>query len=364
MYQVVNDTSAQGFPVQLVREDLQNFSPYSAAKPRSFSTKIKLNANEAPFNLNIGSFTEINRYPEAKLITSIRSELASFLQVNEEQIFLSRGSGEGIDLLCRVFCDARKDAVAVSSPSFSLYENYARIQGADVYTYEAQESDGFYVNPGQLLAHMPPSTKIIFLCSPNNPTGQSIKESDLLYLLDRTQGSCMVLIDEAYVEFSDQESVTRLLGAYPNLIVLRTFSKAWSLAGLRMGCILAHPQLIAFLDKIKAPYAFSSPSLETFLDYLKGKPDDKLRGFISHVKSERLRLTQQLRTLPLIQKVFPSDANFIMCKVDDASKIEEYLGKKGILVRLVGSKYLRLTIGTREENLLLYENLESLCRGL
>ena len=348
------------FPKGLIREDLQSFSAYSAAKPTNLETKIKLNANESPFKLSIDHFPEINRYPQSNNIEKIRTRLAPYLKVNEEQIFLSRGSGEGIDLLCRIFCEAKEDAVAVSSPSFSLYENYARIQGAQVFSYKTDESLDFYVCPRQLLRKMPVNTKIIFLCSPNNPTGQSISEEDLVYLLEKTGGSCMVLVDEAYIEFSNYQSFSKLLNTYPNLIVLRTFSKAWSLAGLRMGCILAHPDLIAFLEKIKAPYAFSSPSLDTFASYLGQDWDKKLSSFIEHIKEERTRLTEHLNKMAVIEKVFPSDANFIMCKVNDAKRIEESLAAKGILVRVVGSKYLRFTIGTAEENQILSEVLASL----
>ncbi|NRA45261.1 MAG: histidinol-phosphate transaminase [Oligoflexales bacterium] len=359
MSQVINDKALQGFPKQLIRSKLQEFAPYSAAKPRNFETKVKLNANESPFALSIESFDEINRYPQAQTIDKIRSLLAPYLEVREEQIFLSRGSGEGIDMLCRIFYEANEDAVMVSSPSFSLYENYARIQGAQVSTYQTDESNGFYICPQKLLEQMLPRTKIIFLCSPNNPTGQSISEEDLLVILDGTKGRSMVLVDEAYVEFSDQGSFSRLLNDYPNLIVLRTFSKAWSLAGLRMGCILGHPQLIAFLNKIKAPYAFSSPSLETFAGYLTQDCRGKLEHFVSHIKEARAKLSEELKALGVIKQVFPSDANFIMCKVDDAQKIKAYLGAKGILVRVVGEAYLRLTIGSEEENTMLTKALAS-----
>ncbi|MFK7827594.1 MAG: histidinol-phosphate transaminase [Oligoflexales bacterium] len=357
MQQINSEQRILQFPEQLVRKDLQGLSAYSAAKPPNTVTKIKLNANESPFPVNLNSFPEVNRYPKASSINSIRAKLAPYLGLREEQIFLSRGSGEGIDLICRIFCEAREDAVVVSSPSFSLYENYARIQGAEVFKYQTDELDDFYICPKQLIAKMPTQTKIIFLCSPNNPTGQSIREEDLLFLLEHTKGTSMVLVDEAYIEFSKYPSFSRMLDKFPNLIVLRTFSKAWSLAGLRMGCILAHPQLIIFLDKIKAPYAFSSPSLDTFVNYLDQDWETRLNVFITHNKQEREGLLERLNKIPVIEKVFPSDANFIMCKVKDARKIEESLTTKGILVRVVSNRYLRLTIGTKEENHILCEAL-------
>jgi histidinol-phosphate aminotransferase len=320
---------------------------YSSARDEFKGTaSVFLDANEN----NLGSLAgdNYNRYPDPHQ-KKLKSRIAEIKGVQPDQIFLGNGSDEAIDLLFRMVCRPGQDAMLHLPPTYGMYEVSANLN--DVALEAVQLTPDFQVPVNEVMAQVKHTTKIIFICTPNNPTGNAIEPESIEQILRHFNG--LVVLDEAYIDFSDSPSWTTRLTEFPNLVVLQTFSKAWGMAGLRLGLAFASAEIIAVLDKIKPPYNINEATQELALQAL--TRTEALKDMVEEIVQERVLLTKALPALPTVEKVFPSDANFILVKVKEANGLYSYLLDKGIVVRnrssLPGCEgCLRITVGTLEEN--------------
>lgn len=332
-----------------IRPDLLEMKPYSSARDEFEGTaSIYLDANENPFN------NGVNRYPDP-LQKKLKQRIAEIKGVKAEQLFLGNGSDECIDLLFRLFCRPGIDKVATNSPSYGMYAVSARINQIEL--VEILLNEDFSLDPERIL-NASKDCKILFLCSPNNPTGQSFPKAQLIELVEKFQG--IVVIDEAYIDFSLEDSMLTVLNDYPNLTVSQTFSKAYGMAGIRLGMLFGSIELISWINKIKPPYNINQLTQE--FAFKKLVDLTIVKSEIELIVSERKKLMNAFSHLSLIQKVYPSDSNFILIKVAAADLLYYYLIKKGIVVRNRSNQplcnnTLRLTIGTPDENILLINAL-------
>jgi histidinol-phosphate aminotransferase len=336
----------------LLRPHLLTLKPYTSARDEySGSEGVFLDANENPF----GSITQAdyNRYPDPYQ-SALKSEIAQIKGCAPIQIFLGNGSDEAIDLLFRAFCNPGKDNVILLPPTYGMYGVSASINNVEIRNVAL--TPDFQLQPEKILAAADAQTKILFICSPNNPSGNAVKRKDIHYLLENFPG--IVVVDEAYIDFSSEPSLIHELDQYPNLLVMQTFSKAWGLASLRLGMAFASPELIAILNQIKPPYNISGLTQETVLAALPNK--GKVEELIQKIIEERTFLKQELEKLPDVLKIHPSDANFLLVQVPDANRFYEGLIEEKVIVRnrstvLHCEGCLRITVGTREETLALLQ---------
>ncbi|MCP3678993.1 MAG: histidinol-phosphate transaminase [Gammaproteobacteria bacterium] len=333
--------------MMMIREDLQGFKPYRSARSEKVSGRVWLNANESPWPQQ----DSINRYPQQQPAELIAA-MADFYQVKDDQLLVSRGSDEAIDLLIRLCCMPQRDAVMQCSPTFGMYRVCSRIQGIDCIDVPLLE-ESFQLNSTALLNNYQPRVKLIFLCSPNNPTANLLDEQAISSLCQQLSGQALIVVDEAYVEFSERGSLSRYLDRYDNLVILRTLSKAFALAGARIGALLAHREIISWLVKILPPYPLPTPSIALAQERFSTAALAAMAQRVVITQRERQRLTQALTALPIIEKVWPSQANFILVK-SHQPLIQELLND-GIVVRSLAEKFSqpliwRLTIGTPAEN--------------
>jgi histidinol-phosphate aminotransferase len=332
---------------EIIRPDLLGMKPYSSARDEfEGEASVFLDANENPFN------NGVNRYPDP-LQRSLKDRIAELKSVRPEQIFLGNGSDECIDLLFRLFCRPGIDKAASISPSYGMYAVSARINQVEL--VNVLLNDDFSLDPERILKAAK-GCKLLFLCSPNNPTGQSFPREQLLYLVQKFDG--IVVVDEAYIDFSTEASLLEGLDNYPNLAVSQTFSKAYGMAAVRLGMLFASEELINWINKIKPPYNINQLTQQFVLEKL--KDPSRVKNEIEVIISEREKLIGQLKGSAQILHVYPSDSNFILVKVTDADKLYNYLIKNGVVVRNRSSQplcenTLRLTIGTPEENAKLLE---------
>ena len=328
----------------LTRPNIWRLQPYSSARDeyKGQAASVFLDANENPYN------TPNNRYPDP-LQWELKKNLGRLKHIEPEHIFLGNGSDEAIDLLFRAFCEPREDNVVAIDPTYGMYQVCADIN--EVEYRKVLLDDRFQFSAESLLRAADEHTKLIFLCSPNNPTGNDLDADEIDRLLRRFDG--LVVLDEAYNDFSDAPSFLSRLDAYPNLIVLQTFSKAWGCAAIRLGMAFASADIIGILTKIKYPYNVNQLTQNQALEMLHRYYE--IERWVDMLKKERGRLEQVFATLPCVTKVFPSDANFFLVRVTDAVRIYNYLVGEGIIVRnrhtvsLCGN-CLRITVGTRMEN--------------
>jgi len=340
---------------KILRPHILTLAPYSSARDEyTGHVGVFLDANENPY----GSVTEenFNRYPDPHQY-EIKRKLAPIKNINTERIFLGNGSDEPIDLLVRATCVPGKDHVIIMPPTYGMYEVSASIH--DVKIDKVPLTADYQINVAEVLKAITPDTKLIWICSPNNPTGNVMHESDIETILDNFNG--LVVVDEAYIDFTETPSWLNRLENYPNLVVLQTFSKAWGLAGLRTGMCFASEDLIRILNKIKPPYNISQPAQQALLKGLDGA--DKMKSMVEEILKEKGFLRTMLENLSLVNKIFPSDANFLLVKFDDAKSVMDFLLEETIIVRDRSRVHLcegclRITIGTHEENELLVESLK------
>ncbi|KAA6335755.1 Histidinol-phosphate aminotransferase [termite gut metagenome] len=337
---------------ELTRPNIWNLKPYSSARNeyKGVTASVFLDANENPYN------APNNRYPDP-LQQELKTELAKIKKVHAEQIFLGNGSDEAIDLAFRAFCEPDTDNVVAIAPTYGMYQVCAEINNVEYRKVLLDEV--FQFSADKLLAAADEHTKLIFLCSPNNPTGNDLLRSEIIKVIDGCDG--LVVLDEAYNDFSDAPSFLVELGKYPNLIVLQTFSKAWGSAGIRLGMAYASPEIISIFTKIKYPYNVNiltqRQGIEMLCKY------DEIEQWIKTLKEEKGYLMRNFAELPCVEKIYPSDANFFLARVTDAGKIYHYLTDAEIIVRnrhsisLCGN-CLRITVGTKEENGKLIEALK------
>lgn len=345
--------------VDLARPELLALQPYASARLQAGQAAVMLNANESPWPPLAEASRGLNRYPDPQPAL-LRTRLAALYGVNEEQLLIGRGSDEAIDLLVRAFCRAGVDAVAVSPPTFGMYAVCAGVQGAAVISVPLQED--FTLSVDGLLERLPDNVKLLFVCSPNNPTGGLVPLGDIGRLVSALSGRAMVIVDEAYIEFADTPSATTLLGQFDNLGVLRTLSKCWALAGARIGTLIAHPDVIALLRRIMSPYPLPTPCVKAALAALDERGTIVMRSRVKQIVTERERLARWLGQWPQTRQVYPSCANFLTVRFADAARVYGHLLASGIVVRDINrqgalANCLRFSVGSEVENSRLLEAL-------
>ena len=340
---------------KLVRDNVARLKPYSSARDefKDFhEDMVFLDANENPYN------NGVNRYPDPQQVT-LKQHLSSLKRVPVDQILLGNGSDEVLDLLFRAFCEPKTDNIITLPPTYGMYGVLADTNA--IANREVLLSNDFQPQVHQILEQVDHQTKMLFLCSPNNPTANSFEGERIIQLLENFRG--LVIVDEAYIDFSAEESWASKLQEYPNLVVTQTLSKAYGLAGIRLGICYASAEIIAILNKIKPPYNVNEltqkRALERVLD------DASVQNEITAILRERDALSKVLLEVNFVEKVYPSEANFILAKVDDANKRYEQLIKRGIVVRnrstqALCENTLRFTVGTSEENQKLISALKEL----
>jgi histidinol-phosphate aminotransferase len=335
----------------LLRKNIRSLQPYSSARDEfKGEASVYLDANENPYN------APYNRYPDP-LQWEVKESLSKIKNVPVENIFLGNGSDEPIDLMYRAFCEPRIDNVVAIEPTYGMYKVCANIN--DVEYRKVLLDENFQFTADSLLAATNLYTKIIWLCSPNNPTGNSLDRKEIIKLLTSFEG--IVILDEAYIDFASEGSFSEFLSQYPNLVIFQTFSKAWGSAAIRLGMAFASTEIIGILNKIKYPYNVNILTQKQAISALKNA--DQTKTWVKTLLTERTVLVKALEQLPLIQRIYPTDANFVLVKVPDANAVYHYLVDKSIIVRNRSTVSLclgclRITVGTPEENHTLLEELK------
>ena len=336
---------------KLARPEIQALKPYEAAV--QVDDTIRLNANEAPWTSSGDHFRRpLNRYPEIRP-AKLRAALAARYGCGEANLSVTRGTSEAIDLLVRVFCRAGQDNLLITSPTFSMYKHYADVQGAEVREYETSRDSDFSIDVDALIDRCNESTRLIFICSPNNPTGTLFPRESLIDLLERHGSRSAIVVDEAYIEFSGEASAIELLERYENLIILRTLSKALAFAGARCGSVIGPTSVIDMVNAVQAPYALATPVVECVENAMQTESLSEAEQWLEQVVSERKRLTLALREFPFVKRIWPSAANFFLMQVDDASLLMAQSSNDKVLLRYFGgdlSDCVRITVGTQSEN--------------
>ena len=333
----------------LVRANIKALKPYSSARDEFKGTAdVFLDANENPFG-------DLNRYPDPQQ-KEIKDKLSAIKKVTTDQIFIGNGSDEVIDLAFRIFCEPGKDKVLTFTPTYGMYNVSANINNIEV--IEQPLINDFQINLNQLQPYLDfEDVKIIFICSPNNPTGNSLNPDDIEYILENFNG--IVIVDEAYIDFSAQASFIKNIDKYDNLIVSQTFSKAWGLAGVRVGVAYASQAIIALYNRVKPPYNVSTLNQKAVLNSLNNL--EEVTQNIDTILKERAKLKDALIKLDIVKKIYPTDANFLLVEVDDANKTYQYLIEEKVIIRNRNTQVkncIRITVGTPEENNTLIETLK------
>lgn len=341
--------------LDLVREDLRTFAGYSSARRSAQAGSIWLNANESPWR-NPADDSGVNRYPDPQP-AALREALAALYGVDPAQLLVGRGSDEAIDLLVRALCRPERDAVVVAPPVFGMYAVCARLQGAPLVEVPLRDGiGGFEPDLTEIGdAALARAAKLVFLCSPANPTGQSIPAADILALARRLDGHALVVVDEAYVEYGGQPSLCAQVASMPNLAVLRTLSKAHALAGARIGALTAAPELVAVLRNCQAPYPLPAPCVELALRALQPQALAQTERRVEQVVAARTSVAAALATTPGVRRVYPSQGNYLLVRFEDAGRAFDALLAAGVVVRDMRAApqladALRITIGSDEEN--------------
>lgn len=340
---------------QLIRANIAVLKPYSSARDEFTDfdkDMVFLDANENPFN------NGVNRYPDPQQ-HSIKKLLAAQKKVSEKNILLGNGSDEVLDLLFRAFCEPGRDSIITLPPTYGMYTVLANIN--NIKEEKVNLDSDFQPDVKTILSKCTSTTKLLFICSPNNPTGNVITQSRIIELLDAFNG--IVVIDEAYIDFTDKESWVNQLKSYPNLVVTQTLSKAYGMAGIRLGICYASEAIIAVLNKIKPPYNINELTQQRALKRVANKAE--VHQEVEKIVKSRIALENELKKIAFVEKIYPSDANFILVKVDDASKRYQQLIEKGIVVRNRSNQPLcentiRFTVGTQDENKSLINAMNSL----
>ena len=331
--------------MQWVRPEIAALSPYQSARQEFVGNgekMILLDANENPFD------NEMNRYPDP-MQTTLKKRLAEGKKVYEDQIYLGNGSDEVLNQLMMIFCVPGRDKVILLPPTFGMYQVCANIQGIGVVNVPLDEE--FQLNTASILAAQEDATRMIFIPNPNNPTGNCFREEDILHLIENFNG--IVVLDEAYVEFTANKSNLNRLKDYSNLVIVQTFSKAQGLAGVRLGMCFAHAQIIALFNKLKAPYNINTLTQNAVLNRL--EEQGLVQQQVHQINQEKSKLLLELSNISFIKKIYPSDANFFLIKVDDSQFRYQQLIGKGIVVRNPSKNHncentLRITVGAFDEN--------------
>ncbi len=339
-------------PEKLTRENIRRLKPYRSARDEfKGEASVWLDANESPYE------SGLNRYPDP-MQRALKKKIAAIKNVEPQNIFLGNGSDEAIDLLLRAFCVPGRESVMIFPPTYGMYTVSAAIN--DVAVIESPLDDNFHIDTESLLPRLKDKRlKMLFICSPNNPTGNLIPEGQIITLAQSFHG--LVVVDEAYIDFADTQGMLGRLEEIPNMVVLQTFSKAWGMAGIRLGMAFAHSGVINILNRIKPPYNVNGLTQKAALSKL-----DRLSGRAREIRElirERHNLRRELHKLPCVVNVFPSDANFLLVRVTDAERIYRELARQGVVVRNRSSMVpgcLRISVGTARENEQLLNALRNL----
>lgn len=335
----------------LARPEIRKLQPYKAAM--QVDNTVRLNANEAPWNSSGDRFRRpLNRYPEIRP-ARLQHQLSRRFGCEPDQLLVTRGSSEAIDLLLRAFCRAGVDNIVTISPSFSMYSHYAEIQGAEVREVALPRDRDFDVDTNSILAACDDRTRLVFVCTPNNPTGTTVSRDKIVELLQSRRDKSVIIVDEAYIEFSDASSCTDMLDAHDNLVVLRTLSKALAFAGVRCGAVMGNIQVIGMLNAIQAPYALATPVVECVENALQADQLEQAAQGVALIVEERERVTGALGAHELVEKIWPSSANFFLMQVNNAEAVVTACEERNILLRYFGGSLadcIRVTIGSPEEN--------------
>jgi histidinol-phosphate aminotransferase len=350
----------------LARPEIVAMKPYASARSSMSAEGILLNANEAPQALLDSPELRglaINRYPPPQP-AALKNRLSALYRVAEEQLLITRGSDEGIDLLTRVFCRAGEDAVLETTPCFGMYRVSAAIQGAAIIAVPRRAEQDFQVDVDALCSAIArdPRIRLVFLTSPNNPTGDCLPNGALERVLSAAEGQALVVLDEAYIEFSDHDSAAPKVASYPQLVVLRTLSKAWAAAGLRCGTVIANPVVIDLLGRIMAPYPLASPAIAAVMRVTDEGTRRRQREAVGQIMRQKRQLLRFLESTPWVNDLWPGEANFILARVDDAAGLTDWCGRDQIRIRNFDGQPLldgcvRFSIGTGAEMQALIESL-------
>ncbi len=340
-----------------VRPNIRDLKPYRSARD-DFDKGLLLDANENSLGSPVRNQLNLHRYP-TPAHDELRQKIAGYRHVLRENVFIGVGSDEAIDLLIRIFCEPGKDSILITPPTYGMYKVSAGINNVSV--VESNLTADFQLDVTDILNKASEHTKILFLCSPNNPTANDLKRTDLLKLVELFPG--IIVVDEAYIDFSGQESMAEVVPQYQNLVVLQTFSKAFGLAGIRLGTAISSPAIIRYLMKVKAPYNVNKLTADIALkafDHL-----DLVEFNIDKIREERDYIMEQLHYAPDVEKVYPSDANFILFRIKDALRVYHQLAEKGIIVRYRGNEpgcenCLRVTVGIPDENIRFLKTLKEI----
>lgn len=335
----------------LVRENIKNLTPYSSARDEfSADTGVFLDANENPFG-------DFNRYPDPYQKT-LKTEISKIKNIETNKIFLGNGSDEVIDLLMRIFAEPKKDKILVFNPTYGMYEVSANINDVEVVSYPLNED--FQIEFKEDLEEIlkDENLKLVFVCSPNNPSGNLIVRKSVLEILQKFKG--IVVVDEAYEDFSKEQSWISEIDNFPKLVVMQTFSKAWGMAGLRVGMAFAQPEILELMNKVKPPYNISVLNQKEVYNSLQNI--EKFRENLNEILEQRSFVENELLKFNFVKKIYPSDANFLLVKVENADQLYNYLVDEKIIIRnrnKVVENCVRITIGNQEENQKLLQSLKN-----
>lgn len=337
---------------ELARKNVRDLTPYQSARRLGGKGDVWLNANEFPTPVNFDLRQQtLNRYPECQP-KAVIDNYAAYAGLKPEQVLVSRGADEGIELLIRAFCEPGQDAILFCPPTYGMYSVSAETFGVEYRTVPAREDWQLDL---QTIGDSLDGVKLVYVCSPNNPTGQIINPEDMRTLLEMTRGRAIVVADEAYIEFCPQATLAGWIAEYPHLVVLRTLSKAFALAGLRCGFTLASAEIIALLLKVIAPYPLSTPVADIAAQALSPEGIAAMRQRVAQIIDERQFLVSQLREIACVEEVFDSETNYILARITASSAVFKSLWDQGIILRDQNkqpslSSCLRITIGTRPES--------------
>jgi histidinol-phosphate aminotransferase len=337
---------------KMLRPQIASLKPYSSARDEyavgevSAASLTLLDANENALGSMLGE--GLNRYPDPYQI-NLKREVGGLISVLPEYLFLGQGSDEAIDLLIRAFCEPKEDEILIFPPTYGMYEVSAAVNS--VHTLEVPLNESFQLQVDEAKKTWTERTKLVFVCSPNNPTGNTVSREDIISLLESFPG--YIVVDEAYIDFCEEKMILPLINQYDNLIVLRTFSKAWGLAGIRLGMAIAAPGVVRVLNSIKPPYNISTLTERAALRGMRFSVQKK--KFVQIIIEERKRLSDSLLEARVVEKVYPSDANFILVRFSDGPRVYNTLKERGVIVRDRGSlpgleHCLRITIGKKKDN--------------
>ncbi len=335
----------------LVRKNIRELVPYSSARDEYYGEEaVFLDANENPFN------QPYNRYPDPHQ-RKLKNKISWLKGIPTDNIFLGNGSDEAIDLLFRIFCEPGRDEMVTMAPSYGMFSVAARVN--DVSVTEALLNTDFSLDSGKILDAVNPATRMIFLCSPNNPAANLLEEKAIVEILESFDG--IVVLDEAYIDFADDPGWLSRLNGFEKLVVLQTFSKAWGMAGLRLGMAFADPDIIGYMDKVKYPYNVNTQTQAIVFDAIANR--GKMEQYRDRIIEEREELSKTLGSFSFVQKVFDSQANFLLVRVQDPDDLYRHLANDSLIVRNrsrlpLCEGCLRITVGTPEENRSLIRSME------